>query len=136
VPQALARFADALADPIADLVVGQLSLAATVQAGQLAEALTATAGMARDHVGIRLEVESDRAGIRTQIRMIVVTTILLAGGLDVFRRPFLHPYDSLTGQLVLAVIGAGGAAAFVLLARLSRFAQAPRVLATTQAGRP
>jgi hypothetical protein len=133
--EALAWFAAAVADPIADLVVGQLHLAATAQAGQLADALTDMAAMAREHVGIRLDVESERAGIRTQIRMIVVTTLVLAGGLEIFRRPFLHPYATLTGQLVLLVIGAGGVAAFILLAKLSRFAEPPRVLAQAGEGR-
>jgi tight adherence protein B len=128
-PAALDRFGAALADPVADLVVAQLTLAATCQAGRLAAALTDLAGMAREHVAIRLDIESDRAAIRTQIRMIVVTTVLLATGLEVFRRPFLRPYDTPTGQLVLVIIGVGGVAAFTMLGRLSRFAQPPRVLA-------
>jgi tight adherence protein B len=126
--EALAWFAAAVGDPIADLVVGQLQLAATAQAGQLADALSDMAAMAREHVGIRLDVESERAGIRTQIRMIVATTLVLAVGLEIFRRPFLRPYATVTGQLVLLVIGAGGVAAFILLAKLSRFAEPPRVL--------
>jgi tight adherence protein B len=128
---ALQAFAATVADPIADLVVGQLTLAATAQAGQLGKTLSEVAAQAREHVAMRLDVEADRAGIRTQIRMVIVTTVLLAAGLILFRRPFLHPYDTLTGQLVLTIIGAGGFAAFALLARLSRFAQAPRLFART-----
>ena len=128
-PAALARFAATVRDPIADLVVGQLELAATAQAGQLAGALGAMAAMSREHVAIRLDVEPERAGIRTQVRMIVATTLLFAGALEVFRRQFLAPYATLRGQLLLLVIGTGGVVAFALLARLSQFAQPPRVLA-------
>ena len=39
--------------------------------------------------------------------MIAVTTVLLVGGLEVFRRPFLAPLGTPTGQLVLLGIGAG-----------------------------
>jgi tight adherence protein B len=131
---ALHTFAATLGDPVADLVVGQLTLAATAQAGQLSKTLSTVADQAREHVAMRLDVEADRAGIRTQIRMVIVTTVLLAAGLILFRRPFLHPYDTLTGQLVLVVIGAGGFGAFALLARLSRFAQAPRLFTTTGTG--
>jgi tight adherence protein B len=131
--EALTRFAAALADPIADLVVGQLTLAATAQAGQLGATLSEVAAQARDHVAMHLDVEADRAGIRTQIRMVIVTTVLLAAGLVVFRRPFLRPYHTVLGELVLAVIGLGGFAAFALLARLSRFANAPRLLAPGKA---
>jgi hypothetical protein len=122
---ALHRFAQSLADPI----VAQLTLASAAPAGRLGDALAQMARMAREHVAIRLRVEADRAGIRTSIRMVVAVTAALAAGLAVFDRPFLRPYDTLTGQLVLVVLGAGFTAAFVLLARMSRFAEPPRVLA-------
>jgi hypothetical protein len=126
---ALHRFAQSLADPIGDLIVAQLTLASAAPAGRLGDALAQMARMAREHVAIRLRVEADRAGIRTSIRMVVAVTAALAAGLAVFDRPFLRPYDTLTGQLVLVVLGAGFTAAFVLLARMSRFAEPPRVLA-------
>jgi tight adherence protein B len=134
IAEALRRFATDLADPIADLVVGQLTLAATAQAGQLGNTLSVVAAQARERVAMRLDIEADRAGIRTQIRMIVATTVLLAVGLVVFRRPFLRPYETLPGELVVAVIGMFWLAGFALLARQSRFADAPRMFASGSEG--
>jgi tight adherence protein B len=131
---ALRRFAADLADPIADLVIGQLTLAATAQAGQLGDTLSVVAAQARERVAMRLDIEADRAGIRTQIRMVVVTTVLLAVGLVVFRRPFLRPYESMAGELVVAVIGTFWLAGFALLARQSRFTDAPRMFASVPKG--
>jgi tight adherence protein B len=127
--QALPGFARALADPVAHVIVGQLVLAASAQAGQLSKALSEVAAQAREQVAMRLDVEADRAGIRTQIRMIIITTVALVAGLVLFRHAFLRPYQTLSGQMVIAVIGMTWAAGFALLSRLSRFTELPLLFA-------
>ncbi|GAA5197419.1 type II secretion system protein [Rugosimonospora acidiphila] len=133
---ALRRFALTVADPIADLVLVQLSLAANAQAGKLGEALSAMARQARAHVADRLDAETDRAGARAEIRMVVATTVVLVGGLDIFRHAFLAPYHTMTGQLVLALVGGLFLTAFGWMGRLARFGAPPRVLVDDSAARP
>jgi tight adherence protein B len=127
-PAALRAFADQVADPTCDLVVSALALAAEHQARQLADLLGELAGEAREQVAMRLRVEAGRARTRTTVRVIVGTTLTFAAGLVLLNRPYLHPYDETTGQLVLLAVGGLFAFAFWWLARIGRVGVADRVL--------
>ncbi len=127
-PEALRGFADALADPVGDTVVAALLLASTEGAGRLAEPLTLLAAAARDDVAAQRRVEKSRAKAATDARLIIATTLAMAVGLVVFNRGFLRPYDSVAGQVVLAVVGVMFAVGFRWLYRLSRQNEPPRVL--------
>ncbi|UGQ13587.1 type II secretion system F family protein [Yinghuangia sp. ASG 101] len=118
-PDALRAFADDVDDPIADLVVAALLLAAERQAGQLAGLLGSLATATRDQVTVRLKADADRAGTRTSVRVVVVVTLAMAFGLLLFDRDYLTPYGTAEGQLVLAVVGALFALAFWWMARLA-----------------
>ena len=50
-------------------------------------------------------------------------------GLALLNRGYLAPYDTATGQLVLALVGAVFTAAFVWLSRMTRPASVERFLA-------
>ena len=50
----------------------------------------------------------------------MLVTLICMGGMAAFNRGLLAAYDSATGQLVLALIGASFLAGFALLARLAR----------------
>jgi Flp pilus assembly protein TadB len=134
----LQKLADELADPTADLVVSALRLAATQQARQVSELLGSLATAARELTSMRLRVEAARARTRTSVRIIVGTTCAFAGLLIVFNRDYVSVYSSLTGQLVLLVIGALFAAGFAGLAKVSAIHQPARFLTTapTAAGTP
>ncbi|GAA0963064.1 type II secretion system F family protein [Virgisporangium aurantiacum] len=128
-PDALRAFATDLADPVADTVVAALLLASTQGAGKLAEPLGLLAAATREDVAAQRRVERSRAKAATDARMIIGTTLAMAIGLVVFNRGFLAPYDSTTGQIMLAFVGLLFAIGFRWLHRLSRQAEPDRVLA-------
>ena len=126
---ALRSFADEVADPTCDLVVAALILAAEHQASRLGELLGSLAQAARDQATMRLRVEAGRARVRTSVKVIVGVTGALILALAVLNRGYLSPYDTAVGQLVLVLVGALFAAAFMWLARMTRPASVERFLA-------
>lgn len=127
-PDALRAFAVNLADPVGDTVLTALLLAAREGAGKLAEPLNLLAAAARDDVAAQRRVEKSRAKAATDARLIIATTLAMAVGLVIFNRGFLRPYDSIAGQVVLAVVGAMFAIGFRWLYKLSQQKDPPRVL--------
>ncbi len=126
---ALRRFAVEVADPVADLIVASLVIAAERQAQRLAELLTQIAGSAREQSAMRLRVETGRARTYASSRALVAITFGLAVILLVFSPTFMSPYDSATGQIVLMAIGALFAGALWALVQLGRPVTPPRLLA-------
>ena len=129
--RALRAFAEEVADPTCDLVVAALVLAAEHQAQRLGELLGSLAQAARDQATMRLRVEAGRARTRTSVKVIVGATTAVVVGLALLNRGYLAPYDTATGQLVLALVGAVFTAAFVWLSRVTRPASVERFLADT-----
>jgi Flp pilus assembly protein TadB len=128
---ALRAFADDLADPTGDLVVRALLQAAGYHGGQLTDCLTSLAATAREQASIRMRVATKRAATRTTARMITGISVGMIAALLVLNRGFLAPYGTVTGQLVLLIIGGLFTGGFVWLARTSRIGQPPRILATS-----
>ena len=126
---ALRGFADEVADPTMDLVVAALVLAAEHQASRLGELLGSLAQAARDQATMRLRVEAGRARSRTSVKVVVSVTAGLALGLAVLNRSYLSPYDTALGQLVLLLVGAMFAGAFVWLSHMTRPSAPERFLA-------
>lgn len=127
--RALRQFAMELDDPVADLIVAALVIAADRQAHRLSELLTQIAASAREQVGMRTRVETGRARTYASSRALVLITFGFAAMLMVFSPKYMEPYDSFMGQLVLAGIGGLFAAALWGLVELSKPASAPRILA-------
>ncbi|MDI5969895.1 type II secretion system F family protein [Streptomyces sp. SL13] len=127
-PGALKQLADELADPTADLVLAALLLASEHQARQLSALLGELAATARSQVEMRQRVEASRARTRTTMRVVVVTTLGFALGLILLNPQFLKPYDTVTGQLVLLVIGGLFSVAFTWLRRMARLEEPERFL--------
>jgi tight adherence protein B len=134
-PDALERFADELANPAADLVVAALLTAARREARELVPLLTALAGSARSEAEMRLRVHVSRARIRTAVRVVVGTLGLFAGGLLLFNRPYLEPYGTAIGQIVLLGVGAVFASGWWLLQKMAHIEQPERFLARPVEGR-
>jgi Flp pilus assembly protein TadB len=130
---ALRALANDLDDPLADLVIGALILASEHQARQLAGLLGQLAATARAQVDMLGRIEVGRARMRTTMRVVVITSIVFAGGLVIFNRAFLAPYNSGTGQLVLLVVGAIFVAGFVWLKRMSKIEKPARFLDSDEA---
>jgi hypothetical protein len=126
--EALRRFAAEVADPVADLIVAALTIAADRQAHRLAELLAQIAVAAREEVAMRLRVETGRARTYASARALVAITFGLAVALLVFSPSFMRPYDTATGQVVLVTIGVLFAAALWSLVLLGRPGASPRLL--------
>ncbi|MEU6260191.1 type II secretion protein F [Streptomyces sp. NPDC047043] len=123
---ALRHLAEDLDEPTADLVIAALILASEYQARQLASLLGELATTARSQVEMHHRVEAGRARTRTTVRVVVITTLSFAGALILFNPQFLTPYDTVTGQLVLLLIGALFMVAFAWLRRLARIEEPDR----------
>jgi Flp pilus assembly protein TadB len=132
----LRAFAEEVADPVADTVVAALVMAAERQARQLAPLLGSLAGATREQVAMRLRIDAGRARVRTSVRVITATTLGMATGLVVLNRPYLEPFSSVEGQLVLALIGVLFATGFAWLMKIAEFVEEPRILAPAPPAQP
>lgn len=130
---ALCRLGERLDDPLGDLVVAALLLAAEQQTRRLAELLGSLADAARGQASMRMRVEAGRARTRTSVRVIVGTTLTFAVAVVLLNRDYTAAYDSTTGQIVLLGIGVLFALGFGWLSRMARVALPDRFLATTDA---
>ena len=125
---ALARFAVEVGDPVADLIVAALTVAADGQARNLPALLSSIAGAARAEAGMRIRVEAGRARTYSSSQALVCITFGLSVLLLAFAPDFMAPYGRPWGQLVLTVIGVLFAGALWGLVALGRPAPAPRLL--------
>jgi len=117
---ALRSFAAEVADPAAEFLVCSLLLAADSRAQKLVDVLTALAVAIREEVAMRLRVDASRAAARSSVRTIVAFSLAFATILMVIAHSYLQPFGTLTGQLVLAVVGACYAGGLALMAWLVR----------------
>ncbi|WP_086820248.1 type II secretion system F family protein [Allokutzneria sp. NRRL B-24872] len=125
---ALRRLADELGDPVGDLVIAALVLAADRPARHLGDVLGSLAQAAREHAAMRMRVSAGRARARTSIRVIVGTTLAFAVAIVLLNRDYLDAYDTAAGQLVLLGIGALFVVGFAWLARIARLDEPARFL--------
>ena len=135
-PDALRRFADDIDHPMADFVVAALVIAAEKEARDLGALLGHLAEAARDEARMRTRVWVGRARSRSAVRIIAIVVVSMVLGLLAFNRPYLSPYDSAGGQLMLGAIIAVFLASFVAMERLGRIAMPARFVgrrSTTEA---
>lgn len=133
VPAALRGFAAALSDPVADLVVAALIIAAERQARDLASLLGQISSSAREQAAMRMRVETGRARTYATSRWMVIITAITGIGMMLSAPTFMKPYGTTTGQIVLIVIAAFFGAALSGLVALAKPAQAPRLLGAIEA---
>jgi len=129
---ALRRFAVEADDPVADLVVAALVIAAERQAQRLADLLSQIAAAARDQAAMRLRIETGRARTYASSKALVAITFGFAVVLLAFSPKFMEPFGTATGQIVLVVIGALFAGALWGLVQLGRPAVPPRLLSASE----
>jgi tight adherence protein B len=121
VDAALQLFASEIDDPSADEVVSALRLATTHRAQRLVDLLGALAESTRDVVAMRLRVEASRASARSGVRLVLCFSIGFVALLTIAARSYLTPFGSVTGQLVLVVVGVCYGAGLMLMVRLVRY---------------
>lgn len=130
-PAALRAFARQADDSLADVVVSALVTAAEQQAGHLASLLGELAESVREQIAMRQRISAGRASVRTGIRVTVTITLGMAVGLVVLNRPYMAPYNTLTGQAVLAAVGALFTVSFVHLTVIGRLDEPVRLIRPT-----
>jgi Flp pilus assembly protein TadB len=128
-PEALGRFADDLDDPSADMVIAALIINARLRGPGLRDLLSALAASVREELHMRTKVNAERRSTRRSIQIVVAVSVGLALVLAIFNRGYVHPYGSALGQLILIVVAALYAVAFLWLRRLARFDTPERLLA-------
>ncbi len=127
-PILLRQFANAVDDPAADQVAIALILASERRGQNLVGLLTDVAEAAREEATMRMRTETSRAQTYSDARAVTYIVLGMFGVLLVMSRGYLDPFDSLTGQVVLAVVGSLWVGAFYGLAQLSRVRRSPRIL--------
>jgi tight adherence protein B len=127
-PEALARFADDVDDPAADMVVAALSLNARQRAGGLGRILTSLAASSRAELEMRRKVEHERRALRRQAQRIALAVTGFIALQAMFARGWVEPYSSPLGQLVLAILAATFLGSYVRMRSLSTTEAEPRFL--------
>ncbi len=123
---ALEALADDLASPAADFVIAALLNASRNNARDMAALLARLSVAIRDEVDMRIDVNARRAGIRTEAKSVIVVVLVTVIGTTLYANEFVAAYDTLTGQIVMALILALFAGGTFALLRLARFAAPDR----------
>jgi len=100
----LRRFAEDVDHPTADFVAAALVTATQHQARDIGVLLGHLAECARDESRMRSRVWVGRSRTRSAVRIISGVISFFVGGLFVFNRDYLQPYESVEGQLILSMI--------------------------------
>jgi tight adherence protein B len=127
-PEALARFAEQVDDPAADMVVAALSLNARQRAGGLERILTSLAASSRAELEMRRKVELERRALRRQAQRIAFAVLGFIALQALFARGWVEPYSTPLGQVVLAILATIFIGAFVRMRSLSDSTPEPRFL--------
>lgn len=132
--QAAQAFACETDSDLADLIAITLSMGSSRQSGDVAGTLSRLAEAARDRATTVARVSASRARVRSSVRIIAAATTLMLVGMAAFNPAFLEPLGTLSGQLVLGVVGSLWAVSFFWLARLASPPERPRPFAPVPAG--
>ena len=130
---ALSRFADDLADPIADTVVVALQIADQRAVSDLGSMLATVATSTRDTVAMQLRINAARARTYRTAQLITIIVGFFVGLLVLANRDYMEPFGTPAGQVVLAAVAGVIALSIWAMIALSRPAQAPRLLAVDAA---
>lgn len=118
--EALREFSREVSDPTADLIASALTVAFTGQARRVGDVLATLAASAREQASMRLRIERDRKRVRTVARgtgaVVIGWTVLVY----LISGRFFATYSTVTGQLVLLLVGGLFALGILGLARLDR----------------
>jgi hypothetical protein len=124
----LRRFGDDLNNSTADFVVAALVTASQHQARDLGMLLTQIAQCARDESKMRSRVWVGRARTRSAVKIIATVIAVFILGLFSFNRPYLQPYSSIQGQVVLSGILGVFAASLSLMQSMAQIIEPERVV--------
>lgn len=126
--EAIAAWADQVADRHADVVAGCLIIASRRQSGNTAAVLNTVAASAREQASIRRRAVASQAKARTSVRVTICVVLALFGVLMFGDPPFMDAYDSLLGQFVLTVAAGVFGVALYWMDKILHPKPEPRVL--------
>lgn len=129
----LRRFAYDVDDPAADQVAVALIMASERRGQNLTGLLSDVAEAARQEATMRMRTETSRAQTYSDAKAVTGIVLGVFALLLVVNRGYLAPFDSLVGQLVMAVVGAMWVSAVYGLAKLSVVRRGPRILSLSEA---
>ncbi len=124
--EAMTAFATRMNHPAIDKVAASLILTSAQGAADLVALLRTQSEVVRAEGRLVIEADAGRAKFRTSARLIVGTTAVITVGLYLLDRGYLAAYDTVQGQLVLAVVGSIFLSGFWILSRLGRVETPPR----------
>ena len=130
----LRRFAYDVDDPAADQVAVALIMASERRGQNLTGLLSDVADAARQEATMRMRTETSRAQTYSDAKAVTGIVLGVFALLLVVNRGYLSPFDSLVGQLVMAVVGAMWVSAVYGLAKLSVVRRGPRILSLSETG--
>lgn len=133
-PDALVAFGEDLNHPSGDLVVAALVIASRMEASDLSGLLSRLADATRGEARMRIRVEVGRTRVRTATKVIVGVVIAAVVFLAIANRSYLTVYDSVAGQIMLAIVGGIFALGGWLLTRMAEIELPERF--TARAGGP
>jgi Flp pilus assembly protein TadB len=131
---ALRAFADEIDDPAGDRIVAALIIATGRRGGAVGDVLRTLAEQLARDVASRRDIEAERAEHRTTVKWVLGIVIAFTV-FSVLNRGFSAPFGTLTGQVVLAMIGALYLAGLAWLQRLGNI-DAPGRFLSGSAGPP
>jgi Flp pilus assembly protein TadB len=118
--EALDGLAADLRHPVGDLVVTALRLAARSGGRQIRAVLDDLATVAREEARMHRRVEVARARPRSDMRSVLIIMLGFVLFFILVARPYLEPYGSPAGQLMLCVVFTCWAAGVWTMSRLGR----------------
>jgi tight adherence protein B len=124
---ALIEFGAEVNHPSADSMVMALMLAEQRGGKELISLLGAEVESIRHELAVEREEDAVRSRYRTAVRIIVAVMLVSIQVYRLLSKTFLAPYDSLTGQIVLFVLGLIVLVALWRLAQLSERAERERL---------
>ena len=120
VAEGLIRFSQEIDHPACDSIAMALVVADRRGGGELSSVLNAQIASVRHEIAIHRDEDAQRARFRTGVRIVIGAFGASAIGFRLFASEFFAPYDTLTGQLALLLIGSvvlGGMFGLVRLAQ-------------------
>lgn len=126
---ALDGLAADLDHPLGDLVVTALRLTSTAGGRQVRDVLNNLAAAAYAEAESKRRIDVARERPRAAMRYTAIIVAAFVALLVVFSRRYLEPYESVLGQVVLAVVAVYWAAGFWWMHRMGRVAPTERFLA-------
>ena len=125
--ECLDRLKATLADPVADRIIEALRLTRDVGGTDLGRLLRTLSSFLRDDLRARGELEARQSWTVNAARLAVAAPWLVLALLAA-RTEAAQAYDSVAGLVVLVLGGACTALAYVLMLRVARLPEEPRVL--------